>query len=185
MNNTPDEFKKFSSIMVGVSENFGGNISKEQLKTRFKLLKEFSIEQVTKGAIHLLKNRRETFPAVPTIKEFIDAIRLIESPTVSVKAEIEVDKVLDTLKEWGRDAEALFYDEITTYLMTHRWTFRQLDMMTIRDPGFVFFRKEFVKAYMDLENDKAVGRNILPELSGPESEEIKKIINGAVKRLPA
>ncbi len=171
--------------MVGVSENFGGDISKEQLKTRFNLLKEFSIEQISRGAIHLLKNRRETFPAVPTIKEFIDAIRLIESPTVSIKAEIEADKVIETLKEWGRDAEALFYDEITTYLMTHRWTFRQLDMMAVRDPGFVFFRKEFVKAYQEFENDKVAGRNILPELSGPESGEIKKIINDAVKRLPS
>ena len=132
----------------------------------------------------LLKNREQTFPAVPTTKEFIDAINQAVSPVPRVKAELEADKVIETLKEWGREAEALFYDEITMYLMTKRWTFRKLDIMAVDDPGMKWWRKEFVQAYQDIEHDKTMGRGLM-EITWHDCQEIKKLADSAIKPLTA
>ena len=176
--------KKFAEVMWGVSEDFGGKITQDSLKIRFNAMREFSIDQIVQAGVWLLKHRQEKFPAVPTTKEFIDAINLSTAPSPRVKAEVEADKVLDTLKEWGRDAEALFYDETTTFLMTKRWTFRKLDIMAVDDPGFKWWRKEFVQAYQDLEHDKTMGRGLL-EITGQAEQDIKKLAESATKPLPA
>lgn len=163
MNKTKEEFDRFCVVMWGVAEDFGGKLSKEGLKMRFKAIYEFSINQITEAGTWLLKNRKEKFPAVPTTKEFIDAIHKVsgeDSP--KVKAEIEADKVFKKLKMWGRDAEPKFYDEISRYLMTHRWTFRQLDQMSVNDPGLKWFRKEFISAYVEMAESGVETENLLP-----------------------
>ena len=177
----------FSTTMYGIAEDFGGTLSVDNLHVRFKALQEFSIDQITKAGTWLLRNREKTFPAVPTTKEFIDAINNQKTGPVSLKAKagIEADKVLGTLKEWGRDAEPLFIDEITKYLMTHRWTFRKLDTMTVQDPGLVWWRKEFIESYLELTKDQVAGGKLLPELCGPTPKKLNSIATGAVKRLPA
>ncbi len=172
--------------MWGVSEDFGGKISKEGLKIRFRALQEFSVEQIVMAGTWLLKHREKDFPAVPTTKEFIDAIQNAGETKPKTKAGIEADKVLETLKEWGRDAEPLFVDEITRYLLTHRWTFRKLDTMIIKDPGLVWWRKEFIESYLELEKDKSAGGNLLAVLPGGlDGEKIKALAMGTVKKLPA
>lgn len=184
MKNNKQDLALFSKVMWGVASNFGGKISDDDLALRFEALQEFSIDQITKAGAWLLRNREATFPAVPTTKEFIDAIRQAGKPTPRVKAEMEADKVLETLKEWGREAEALFYDEITTYLMTIRWTFRKLDIMAVDDPGLKWWRKEFVQAYQDIEHDKTMGRGLL-EITGQPGQDIKKLADSVIKSLPA
>jgi len=185
MNKSPEDLKKFSIVMWGVAEDFGGQLSKEGLKMRFAALQEYSIEQITSAGAWLLRHRDKTFPAVPTTKEFIDAIQNAGLTRSKTKAGIEADKVLETLKEWGRDAEPLFYDQITTYLMTHRWTFRKLNIMAIKDPGLVWWRKEFIESYLELEKDKTAGGNILAETAGKENKRLKALAAKASKRLPA
>ena len=185
MKNNAQDLALFSKVMWGVAGNFGGSISDDDLTLRFEVLQEFSIDQITNAGTWMLRNREATFPAVPTTKEFIDAIRLSGKPPAKTMANIECDKVIETLKEWGRDAEPLFNDKITVYLMTKRWNFQKLDLMAIDDPGFVWFRKEFVQAYQDIEKAKTQGRYVLPETSMSEKNEVNEIINSAVKRLPA
>lgn len=181
MKNNQRDLALFSKVMYGVAGNFGGIISDDDLSLRFEVLQEFSIDQITKAGTWLLRNREQTFPAVPTTKEFIDAIKKADGPSIQLKADIEADKVLETLKEWGRDAEALFHDEITRYIMTKRWTFRKLDLMAVDDPGLKWWRKEFVQSYQDIEKDKAQGCNTL--CIGNGNEDLKSIAAVAVKRL--
>lgn len=143
--------KLFASVMWGLAEDFGGKLSKHGLKLRFTALRDYDIAQIQKAGTWLLKHREATFPAVPTTKEIIEAIEKVEgvlSPTV--QAGIEFDKVVKKFREWGRDAKPLFYDKLTVYLMTKRWTFNDLDQRSIKDPAFEWFRKEFVTAYVDL-----------------------------------
>lgn len=187
MQNDREDRAIFATTMYGIAEDFGGTLSNDNLHVRFAALQEFSICQITKAGTWLLRNRGKTFPAVPTTKEFLDAIHGQKTGAVSPKAKagVEADKVLKTLKEWGRDAEPLFIDEITRYLVTHRWTFRKLDTMTTRDPALVWWRKEFIESYLELVKDQAAGGNLLPELWGPTSEKLSAIADGAVKRLSA
>lgn len=174
----------FATTMYGIAEDFGGSLSNDNLHVRFAALQEYSIDQITKAGTWLLKHRDKTFPAVPTTKEFIDAIKNAGSTTPKTKAGMEADKVLGTLKEFGREAEPLFYDEITTYLMTHRWTFRKLDTMNVQDPGLVWWRKEFIESYIELAKDKAEGGNMLIGKTADQSEKLNALAKGSVKRLP-
>ena len=183
MQDNQEERAIFATTMYGIAEDFGGTLSNDNLRVRFMALQEFSINQITKAGTWLLRNREATFPAVPTTKEFIDAINISESISPKLKAEIEADKVIGTLKEWGRDAEALFYDEITKYLMTKRWTFRQLDTMHVDDPGLKWWRKDFVQAYHDIEHDKKNG-HCMPEITGKPCIDIQKLADSVIRKLP-
>jgi len=180
MNNTPEEFTKFSTVMWGVAEDFGGKLSKDGLKMKFRALQEFSIDQITAAGTWLLKNRERVFPPLPTTKEFIAAIQNIDGGmSTKNKAEIEVDKVFKALRVWGREAQPLFHDKITTYLMTHRWNFQQLDGMHVRDPGFGWFRRRFVEAYQDLSKDSPAIENLLV----PSYDDAKKVSANRLKLL--
>lgn len=174
----------FATTMYGIAEDFGGTLSNDNLHVRFAALQEYSIDQITKAGTWLLRNREKAFPAVPTTKEFIDAIKNAGLVQHKTKAGIEADKVLETMKEWGRDAEPLFYDQITKYLMTHRWTFRKLDSMAVGDPGLVWWRKEFIESYLELAKDRAECGKLLPELC-EQPKELKIIAMNAVKGIPA
>lgn len=156
-----EDFKKFTQIMIALSEEFNGKLSKGSIKIRFGLLKEYSIEDFSKGCTWIFKNRESSYPPVPTIKEIIDAIKKISGGVgVKIRAEIEADKVLKKLKEWGEDAQPLFYDEITKYLMTERWTFLKLNQIGIKDPGLVWFRKHFVEAYVELSEEQEIQESL-------------------------
>lgn len=172
----------FATVMNGISEDFGGTLSNNNLSVRFSALQEFSVDQITKAGTWLLIHREATFPAVPTTKEFIDVIGHAGTPEPRLKAEIEADKVLLTLKEWGRDAEPLFYDQSTLYLMTRRWTFCQLDLMTVDDPGLKWWRKNFVQAYQDIEKNRLSGCDVLC-LDKGENKKLQNLANTVVKRI--
>ena len=79
MNKTKKEFDNFSAIMWGVAEEFGGKISKNGMKLKFKALSEFTIKEIENAGMWIVKNRIETFPAVPLVREFTEAIMTIES----------------------------------------------------------------------------------------------------------
>lgn len=163
MENTKENREEFAVIMWGLAEEFGGKLSKENLKMRFNALSEYSMGDVRNACNYLFTNREAKFPPVPTTQEIIEAIKRNNGAVDrEVKAGLEVDKIFQKLKEWGREAKPLFYDEITKYLMTNRWTFQQLDQLTISDPGLKWFRKEFVEAYINLSRNSAVVENCLP-----------------------
>lgn len=157
--------EKFAVIMWGLTEEFGGTISKENIQMRFRSLSEFSIEQVTAACNWLFDNREATFPVVPRTKEIRDAIKRISGElNPKAKAEMECDKIFKKLYAYGREALPLFYDEKTKYLMTHRWTFEQLG--NIKEDDLKWFRKSFVEAYLDF------GETIPAMIDGPNKKQI-------------
>lgn len=190
MQDNQEERAIFATTMYGIAEDFGGTLSNDNLHVRFAALQDYSIDQITKAGTWLIRHREKTFPAMPTTKEFIDAINAHQNGLISpkTKAGIEADKVLETLKEWGRDAEPLFIDEITKYLMTRRWTFRQLDTMAVKDPGLIWWRKEFVESYLELAKDQSTCWNMLEDKEAANVVRMDKLQNLAietVRRLPS
>jgi len=173
MEDTTETKKEFATVMWGVAEEWGGKISKPGLVMRFRSLKKYSIDQISRAGSWLVENRKEKYPPVPTTKEFIEAINEVGGGlSVKARAGCEADKVLKKLKDWGREAQPFFYDETTKYLMTHRWSFAQLDTDHVKDPGYVWFRKAFVEAYEEMESSVTLhlaGGNA-PQI--PEGEKI-------------
>ncbi len=158
MNDTEKERDQFSRVIWAVAEEFGGQVSDKGLEVKFATLKEYSINQIRQAGSWLLKNRKEKFPAIPTTKEFIDAIEQVDNGMdISTRAGFEADKVFKKLKEWGGEALPLFHDKTSVYLMTYRWTFQELGRMNPED--LKWFRKRFVQAYNEMS-----GSNITPLL---------------------
>lgn len=149
MDDTPEIREKFAAVMWGVAEDFGGRLSNEGLKMRFQALQEYSIDEISRAGTWLLKNREKTFPAVPTTKEFIDAIETKGVPQISAKsrAEIQADEVITMLKMRGRSASGSFDDSITQHLMSRRWPYHKWAATVIEDE-IKWWKKEFVEAYL-------------------------------------
>jgi len=175
MNKTNKE--EFASIMWGLAEECGGNITTAGLKARFSALEEYSIDQISKAATWLIKHREATFPAVPRTKEIIDAIENLKGPKVSVQtqAEIQADKVLAKLRYHGRAGVADFDDPVTQHLMTTRWLYKKWASFVLEDE-LKWWKKDFVQAYSAYQD--AESKQYLPP-----GGELLKIANNCVKRL--
>jgi hypothetical protein len=144
---------KFASVMYGLAGNFGGKLSKDDLKLRFTALIEYSIKDISLAGTWLLKNRVATYPPVPTTKEIIDAISKTKGKLENKEvAEIEADKILRLLKQWGRECGTRFKDPVTDYLMVYRWNFQYLGGLSEKD--LKWWRKDFIEAYKDTELQK-------------------------------
>lgn len=139
--------------MYGLAGNFGGKLSKDDLKLRFTALIDYSIDDLSKAGTWLLKNRVSTFPPVPTTKEIIDAIHKIQGQLENKDiASLEADKILRLLKQWGRTCGTRFKDPVTDYLMTYRWSFQYLGGLTEKD--LKWWVKDFIEAYKDTNLNK-------------------------------
>jgi len=155
MKNNKEEKNHFAKIMWALAEDFGGKISNESLELRFTALKQFSIDEISKAGTWLLMNRVEKFPAVPTTKEIIDAVDKISGNLdTKTKAGLECDKVFKNLKFFGRECPTVFKNKTTQYLMTSRWDFYKLGMMTEDD--LKWFRKDFIQAYEEIDKQDVV-----------------------------
>jgi len=149
MENNIEDKKKFAEILKGLSYNFGGRIEKEDLALRFKILSEYSINEISKGAVLLIKTRTATFPAIPTTKEIIDAIEKTSGKLdMHAIAVLEADKVEKNLKYFGRECKTEFKNKTTQYLMTQRYNFFKLGMMDAE--SLKWWRKEFIEAHQEI-----------------------------------
>ena len=138
-------------------------------------MKEYPIDKIKQAGVWLLKNRTQTFPAIPTTKEIIDAIEKLSGKLeLKTKAELEADKVLNKLKKFGSAAEPLFFDETTKYLMTYRWTFTQLGMMLAGD--LKWWRKDFVDAYQDNDKQKCLVLDTAEKAGMIPASNLKKLL---------
>ena len=166
---------KFSSVMYGLAGNFGGRLSKDDLKLRYKALINYSVNDISKAGTWLLKHRKKEFPAVPTTKEIIDAIEKVSGNLgKKAKANLEADKVMKNLNFFGRECPTKFKDPITAYLMTYRWSFYKLGMMDEKE--LKWWRKDFIEAYQDTEKDKDLYLDTAEKAGLIPAENLKKLI---------
>lgn len=152
---TDNDKKQFAVIMNGVADNFGGQISKDGLRLRFRALIDLDITQVAKAATFLINNREKDYPPIPTVKEFRGAVESMTGPKISndAKAEIQVNLVLEKLKLQGRNSPIDFKDPITKHLMSRRW-FYPTWASTVKEADLTWFRKEFKEAYLAFDEQE-------------------------------
>lgn len=134
--------------MYGMAENFGGTTTKEGLALRFAALNDYSIEEIQAGATWLIKNRTENFPAMPTVKEMIEAMKNCTGLNLNPEsmAEIQADLVLNKLRIEGRAGRIDFQHPVTQHLMTTRWKYRDW-AATVMEADLKWWRQEFLKAF--------------------------------------
>lgn len=168
-----EDLAMFMKVMGSLAEEFGGSLSKDNMKLRFNVLCGYSIEQIKDAAVTLMESREATFPAVPTTKEIKDAMESRIEPKVSIgnRAVIQADIVLEKLKFYGRNAAIDFQDPITFHLMTRQWPYGSW-AATVMSSELTWWKKEFIQAYeaygqRDEEESKLLG--------GPEVQSLKEI----------
>lgn len=169
--------ERFSEIMLGLAENFGGSVSPEGMRSRFAAMAEYSVEQVARAGAWLIKNREQTFPPMPTVKEVIDTIQAQESPRITgqSRAQVQVDVVLDKLRHQGRNAPVDFQDPITFGLMTARWPYNSW-AATVTEAQLTWWRKEFVQAYQAHTEQKRA-----EQIALPANDRLKSLASGVGK----
>ena len=173
----PKDSEKFSVIMFGLSEEYGGNISEHSMDLKFEALKNYSIDQIAKAGTWIMLNREKTFPAVPTVQEFVAAIKL-QTPQLSADsiANIQADLVIQYSNQ-GKE-NVTFNDPITQKIMTTRWQYGSW-MRDVKTKDLTWFKKEFIEAY------KSYSEGV--EISGHEfleaPEKLQQLANSSLKEI--
>jgi hypothetical protein len=150
--------KEFSDIMLAIADNYpGATFSSAGLKLRFEALKEFTIDQISEAAVKLISTHK--YKHMPTTADIIDAIggRI----SVSDRAEIEANKILDHLRRHGKSVIPEFKDPITKYLMNSRWRYYSWAARVAEDDLKWWFR-DFVRVYRAHAAGAGVGLDCLP-----------------------
>jgi len=171
---------KFAEIMIGLADNFGGTVTPEGMRARFNALIEYDIKQIVAAGDALIKTREKTFPAMPMVAEFINAIKAHEAPQISAKsrAEIQAGIVLENLRHYGSRCQLELEDHIAAHLMSTRWQYQQW-ASTVLEKDLTWWKKEFVEAYQAYsERDNA---DLLALPSGKNINKLKELAMGITK----
>lgn len=166
---TDNDKRRFAEIMYGVAENFGGSTTREGLALRFNALIHLDIDQVAAAATLIIKTRVATFPAMPTVKEFLDAAQKVSGYITNTKsrAEIQADEVLLLLRQRGHGTCCReLRDPISKRLMILRWTDNW--WKSVQEEDLKWWRKEFIEAYQAYSEQSEVEGFSLP-CSAPQN----------------
>jgi hypothetical protein len=139
---TDDDKHAFSSIMVGLAENYSQTVTPDGMRLRFEALKMFGIDEVKQAAMSLLASRK--FTSMPTVADFLEHIG---GGNAEDKAEIEAGKVVEAVRSVGAYRSVVFDDPVTMAVISRAfggWV-KLCQNMTDREEKF--FRKEFKQAY--------------------------------------
>jgi hypothetical protein len=136
--------KRFGFIMAGMADNFRDSISREGMRMRFEMLKEFTIEEVERAAKAIMARRKYT--KMPPIAEFLEEMKPKE-PQIEDRAQVMATKILDHLRTKGsRIKPDLSEDPIADVLMTKRWPYL-IWAQNLLESEIKWWVKEFCEAY--------------------------------------
>jgi hypothetical protein len=142
---TRNEKKQFAEIMVGVAVMFNADLTKQQLEIWFRLLEDYSLEEIQHAASIILETRK--YHGMPTPKEFKECL---PGATTQVQLEYnphaQADIILNHLRLNGASVWPKFTDGITRHLMTTRWYYPRWASQ-ITESETKWWIKEFINAY--------------------------------------
>lgn len=142
MENTEEHKRRFAEAMALLAENFGGELSKPGLQSRFTLLRAYPIEAVEKMAMRLMAERKYT--RMPTVAEMLE---YMGEGSVEDRAEIEAAKVLKAIGDVGGYQSVVFDDPVTMAVIHGSYGgWRSLCAETT-EADARWFRQQFGKTY--------------------------------------
>jgi len=135
----------FDSIFL-LSKNFRFKLDDFDVPFYLNYLNKYDIKQIQNGIDWLILNREATYPAMPIVKEIVEAIEKTSGFTgIKAKSRKQLDIVLNYSKRDGRECKHLFKDSVTRTLMNGMWSMWQLGNMNESD--LRWFKKDFIKEY--------------------------------------
>jgi len=150
------KLQRFSTVMIGLAENFNATVSEIGVQMRYEALKDFDIEDIEAAAQSLLLTRKYTnMPTVAELKEHI------QGGSIEDKAQVESSKVLTAISERGRYASVVFDDPITqAVIQQHYMGWPAICNQEIKDRRF--FLQEFQRAYASFARQDIKQYGLLP-----------------------
>lgn len=157
---TKQDAAEFASIMAGLAESLGSELSEAGLKIYFCGLQEYSIEEVRQAATAIFKTRK--FTKMPTGADFIE---FITGGSVDDVANVEAAKVWQAIVDHGAYSNICF-DDATTQAVVKQcfggWTRLCAEMMIDQQKWFI---KEFIAYYGAYSRQKVKHYGALPGLA--------------------
>ena len=148
--------KQFATLFYGLAEEYGGTITKNGVKLKFEALEKYTINDIVGAANWIIRNRKTTFPAVPTVKEFIDAINFQKNPlSIEDIAEMQAVFVISKIQV-ASYIDVVFEDPITKAIMTDRWPFVSW-ARNVLESEISWWKKDFIKLYKSYDNHVDAG----------------------------
>lgn len=132
------DLPEFSKIMAALSENFRDELSENGLALRFDALKDYSIAQIKKAALMLIRDRKYT--KMPTVGEIVESI----DGGANDRAETQSLIVATALAT--RTYRDGFEDKITDTIIRYRFGYWWIGHEMLSAQRESFFR-EFKKLY--------------------------------------
>jgi len=174
-----EEMEEFIFVMTSLADEMGANLDTKRtlLDVKYEGLIEYDLADIKKGISWIVKNRVQTFPAMPRVKEIIDAIDKVSGNTLlNTTANSECDLVIGFLKKHGGTMSLPESHPITNYLMTRVWPWFHW-ASSVKEKDLVWFRKDFVARFEQIEKDG------LEELSSQIGHQFLKPIGLDIKRI--
>ncbi|MBF0258638.1 MAG: hypothetical protein HQK62_07340 [Desulfamplus sp.] len=174
---TNQDLSRFTEIMMGMAENYSGaQLTKNGLKLRFEALRDYSMDQVTRAAVQLMKEHR--FNSMPTIGDFVAVMdQQIGKLRIEDKAELEAGVVIEHLHRYGSSVNPMFEDKITSQLMAGVWRYSAWARQ-VKEDELKWWKQEFTRAY----KAHAAGIDAGYFLHGGDA--LTGLVKTTVKRLP-
>jgi hypothetical protein len=140
MKNTKGERERFITAFATLCEVLGKEISKLGTEAYFKLLEQFTIEEVEAGITRALAECK----FFPKPIELIGFMKRPECPIDDI-ATTQALVVIMAIRTVGFYGEPVFDDPITNELIKSRWTWKAL--CSLLEKELVFFERNFIESY--------------------------------------
>ena len=153
--NNKKEKAEFGALMAILATENGATLDNKgiALKIKYEALMEYGIADIKRAVTWLVKNRTQTFPAMPTVREIIDAIDQVSGKLLPGSvANSECDFVLNFLKNCGAATSLPESHPVTDYLMTKVWPWFGWASQ-VKECDLVWFRRDFVSRFEQMEKD--------------------------------
>lgn len=172
---TDKDKTRFASILGGMAEVYGKEISKQALALHFMVLSQFSVEQVQEAALSILANRKYT--SMPTPADFVEHIA---GGSTEDQAEIEAGKVLEAIGMHGSYSSVAFDDPNTLAVIRQAyggWV-KLCEECGVEEPE-KWFRHNFAKTWAAYRRQGVQQFGYLPGRA-----EIQNTANGHLRFIP-
>ena len=169
------DFDDFTSLMLGVAENYGQTLTAEGIALRFKMLSPFPVEDVRKATASILTSRKYT--SMPTVADFLEHL---SGGSIEDRAEIEAGKALNAIARIGGNASVVFDDPTTQAVIQNAYGgWPKLCEDCGVEESEKWFRHNFAKTWAAY---KRQGIQVFGVLAG--RDEISNTANGHLSFIP-
>lgn len=134
-----NDYPRFCSIVYGLAEVYGREISENGVKLWWGVLAPYNIDDVARAARDLML----TSPKMPLPADVVKRI----SGDPDQKAEVEASKVLEAIKRIGPYRSVAFDDEITTAVVLRSFGSWEETIQAAEEQTEHWFIKDFVRRW--------------------------------------